>query len=57
MEENTQTPLLLGRSFLNTARAVINVHEGRIFFKICEEKITFNVNWSLKYPSNVKVNL
>jgi hypothetical protein len=55
MEEDTQTPLLLGRPFLNTARAIIDVHEGSISFKISEEKITFNVNRSLKYPSNEKL--
>jgi hypothetical protein len=52
MEEDTQTPLLLGIPFLNTAKAVIDVHEGMISFKIGEEKITFHVNRGLKYPSN-----
>jgi hypothetical protein len=54
MEENTQTPLLLGRPFFNTARAVIDVHKGMIFFKIGEEKINFYVNRAIKYPSNEK---
>jgi hypothetical protein len=54
MEDNTQTPLLLGRPFLNTARAVIDVHKEMISFKISEEKITFHVNRTMKYPSNEK---
>jgi hypothetical protein len=44
MEEDTQTHLLLGRPFLNTARAIIDVRKGIISFKMCEEKINFNVN-------------
>ena len=52
MEEDANTPLLLGRPFLNTARAVIEVHEGTISFTIGEEKITFHVNKFMKYPSN-----
>jgi gag-polyprotein putative aspartyl protease len=47
MEEDAQTPLLLGRHFLNTAKAVIDVHEGMISFKIGEEKIIFRVNRAL----------
>jgi hypothetical protein len=50
MEEYTQTSLLLGRPFLNMAKAVIDVHKGMISFKIGEEKITFHVNRALKYP-------
>jgi hypothetical protein len=41
MENDTQTPLLLGRPFLNTVRAVIDVHEGRISFKIGEKRSFF----------------
>jgi hypothetical protein len=54
MEEDTQTPLLLGRPFLNTAKAILDAHEGMIFFKIGKEKITFHVNRAMKYPSNGK---
>ena len=43
MEENSNIPLILGRSFLNTARAVIDVYEGTISFKIGEETIKFRV--------------
>jgi hypothetical protein len=54
MEEDAQTSLLLGRPFLNTAKTVIDIHEGMISFKIGDEKITFHVNRSMKYPSNEK---
>ena len=51
MKEDDQTPLLLGRPFLNTARTVIEVHEGKISFKIGDETITFQIGRSMKYPS------
>ena len=51
MKEDDQTPLLLGRPFLNTARAVIEVHEGKISFNIGDENITFQIGRSMKYPS------
>jgi hypothetical protein len=54
MEEDAQTPLLLGRPFLNMAKAIIDVHEGMIFFKIGDDKITFQVDRAMKYPSNEK---
>ena len=52
MEEDSHTPLLLGRSFLNTAKAIIDVHGGMISFTIGGDKVVFNVNRSMKYPSN-----
>jgi hypothetical protein len=51
-DANFQTPLLLGRPFLNTAKAVINVYEGRISFKFGGEKVTFLVNQSTTISPN-----
>jgi hypothetical protein len=56
MEDDSHTPLLLGRSFLNTAKAIIDVHGGKISFIIDGDKVIFNVNRSLKYPSNDESN-
>jgi hypothetical protein len=52
MDEDTHTPLLLGRPFLNTAKAVIYVHDGIITMNIGEEKLTFDIKRSMRYPSN-----
>ncbi|XP_078163505.1 uncharacterized protein LOC144558538 [Carex rostrata] len=52
MDEDIHTPLLLGRPFLNTAKAVIYVHDGIITMNIGEEKLTFDIKRSMKYPSN-----
>ena len=52
MDEDTHTPLLLGRPFLNTAKDVIYVHNGIITMNIGEEKLTFDIKRSMRYPSN-----
>jgi hypothetical protein len=52
MEEDTHTPLLLGRDFLITAGANIDVKEGKISFDIGGEKVDFHMFESIKYPSN-----
>ena len=54
MEEDTQTPLLLDRSFLNTAKAIIDVYEGKISFTIDDDKVIFRVNRTSSCLSNEK---
>ncbi|XP_014491840.1 uncharacterized protein LOC106754341 [Vigna radiata var. radiata] len=39
MEENTKIPIILGRSFLKTAKVIINVDEGTISLKNQEEEV------------------
>jgi hypothetical protein len=55
-DANNQTPLLLGRPFLNTAKAVINVYEGKISFKFGGEKVIFFINQLMTKPSNDTLN-
>ena len=33
-EENRHCPLILGRPFLNTGRALIDVHEGKLTLRV-----------------------
>ena len=54
MEEDAHSPLLLGRPFLNTAKAIIDVNGGIISFTIGDDKITFHINRTMKYPSHEK---
>ncbi len=42
MEEDVQVPIILGRPFLATAGACIDVKEGRLTFDICGERVTFD---------------
>ncbi|GJU52525.1 reverse transcriptase domain-containing protein [Tanacetum coccineum] len=43
-EPDPRVPLILGRSFLNTSRVLIDVYEGEITLRIGREAITFNLD-------------
>ncbi|XP_057734312.1 uncharacterized protein LOC130949674 [Arachis stenosperma] len=43
MEENHIHPIILGRPFLATARALIDVERGELILRIHDEHLTFNV--------------
>ena len=44
MEEDTQVPLLLGRPFLETRAALIDVKKGELTLKVGDEAVHFNLN-------------
>ena len=48
MEEDTQVPLLLGRPFLATRAALIEVKKGELTLRVGKEAVHFNLNTSLK---------
>ena len=48
MEEDTQVPLLLGRLFLTTRAALIDVKKGELTLRVGEEAVHFNLNKRLK---------
>lgn len=41
IKEDSNIPIILGRPFLATAGAIINVKRGKITFEVGEEKIEF----------------
>ncbi|XP_047979236.1 uncharacterized protein LOC125221153 [Salvia hispanica] len=43
MEEDKHVPLILGRPFLATGRALIDVHKGELTLRLNEESITFSI--------------
>ncbi|GJZ07960.1 reverse transcriptase domain-containing protein [Tanacetum coccineum] len=45
-----RVPLILGRSFLRTNRALIDVYEGELVLRDRNEQITFDVNGTSKHP-------
>ena len=51
MEEDVEMPIILGRPFLATAGAIIDVKNGRLTLKVGEDKVEFNLNMVTKYPS------
>jgi hypothetical protein len=52
MDEDPDTPLILGRPFLNTAGTQIDVRGGKLIFEIRKEKVKFDMFKALKYPAN-----
>ena len=51
MEEDTQVPLLLGRPFLATEAALIDVQKGELTLRVRDEAVQFNINRSLEHPN------
>nr|GEV68049.1 hypothetical protein [Tanacetum cinerariifolium] len=43
IDEDEAVPIILGRPFLATDRAVIDVHEGKLSLRVGNETITFNI--------------
>ncbi|XP_076909772.1 uncharacterized protein LOC143567187 [Bidens hawaiensis] len=52
MEANDQVPLILGRTFLRTAKALIDVFDGKITLRVGEENVTFDVVKSMRNSSS-----
>nr|GEY47851.1 reverse transcriptase domain-containing protein [Tanacetum cinerariifolium] len=47
-----RVPLILGRSFLKTRRALIDVFEGELTLRVGKEAITFNLDQTSRYSAN-----
>nr|GEV94130.1 reverse transcriptase domain-containing protein [Tanacetum cinerariifolium] len=47
-----RVPLILGRSFLKTGRALIDVFEGELTLRVRKEAITFNLDQTSRYSAN-----
>ncbi|GJZ47577.1 reverse transcriptase domain-containing protein [Tanacetum coccineum] len=47
-----RVPLILGRSFLKTSHALIDVYEGEITLRVGREAITFNLDQTSRYTAN-----
>ena len=50
MEEDKQVPLLLGRPFLATEAALIDVKKGELTLRVEDEAVHFNLSHNLKQP-------
>ncbi|GJV78531.1 reverse transcriptase domain-containing protein [Tanacetum coccineum] len=51
-EPDPRVPLILGRSFLKTSRALIDVYEGEITLCVGREAITFNLDQTSRYTAD-----
>ena len=52
MEEDHEVPPILGRPFLATGRALIDVQQGNMVLRINDQHVTFNVFKAMKFPSS-----
>ena len=50
MEKDTQVPLLLGRPFLATRAALIDVQKGELKLRVGNEAVHFNLNRIFEHP-------
>jgi len=50
MDENSRVPIILGRQFLATAGAMMDMQAGTMSFLLCGEKIDFHLP---PYPTPV----
>nr|GEU36080.1 reverse transcriptase domain-containing protein [Tanacetum cinerariifolium] len=50
-EADPRVPLILGRSFLRTSRAIIDVYGEEITLWVNDEAVTFNLNQTMRYSS------
>ncbi|GKF12396.1 reverse transcriptase domain-containing protein, partial [Tanacetum coccineum] len=51
-DADPRVPLILGRSFLKTGRALIDVYEGELTLRVGKKAITFNLDQTSRYSSN-----
>ncbi|XP_076906108.1 uncharacterized protein LOC143562078 [Bidens hawaiensis] len=49
MEADEKVPIILGRPFLRTAKALIDVVEGRITLRVGDENVTYDIAKSMKH--------
>ena len=54
-EIDAKIPIILGRPFLATERALEDVESRELMFRVNEDEVTFNVCKSMKHPSDIHV--
>ncbi|XP_062109416.1 uncharacterized protein LOC133820034 [Humulus lupulus] len=50
MEEDSNVPIILGRPFLATGQALIDVQKGELKLRVQREEVVFNVLKAMTYP-------
>nr|GFC78173.1 hypothetical protein [Tanacetum cinerariifolium] len=51
-DADPRVPLILGRSFLKTGRALIDIFKGELTLRVGQEAITFNLDQTSRYSTN-----
>ncbi|XP_016440356.1 uncharacterized protein LOC107766130 [Nicotiana tabacum] len=50
VEENKEVPLILGRLFLYTGWAILDIYERKLILRVRNEKVVFQMKRMMKYP-------
>ncbi|XP_070045731.1 uncharacterized protein [Nicotiana tomentosiformis] len=50
-----EVPIILGRSFLATGKALVDVEVGELTFRVGDEKVVFRVSKSMRQPNSNEV--
>jgi hypothetical protein len=50
MDEDEKVPLILGRPFLATSRAMISVFDGKLTLRVDDQSVIFDVKNSMSHP-------
>ena len=53
MDEDSNVPLILGRPFLATSKALIDVSNGKLALRIGDEEVTFDITDSMRQSLNL----
>jgi len=53
-EIDFEVPIILGRSFLATGHALVDMKKGQMKFQLNKEEVTFNICRSMKHESDLK---
>ena len=53
MEEDRETPIILGRPFLTTSQALIDVKNGELTLRLGEDQVKFNLFKNVEFPTDV----
>lgn len=51
IEEDEDVPIILGRPFLNTCDALIDVRQGKLTLRLGDEEVIFRVIDSMQNPA------
>ncbi|KAK4717977.1 hypothetical protein R3W88_016315 [Solanum pinnatisectum] len=54
-EVDFEVPIILGRPFLTTGRALVDMERGQMMFRLNNEEVTFNIYRSMKQESDIKL--
>ena len=54
IEEDAKVQIILGRPFLATRRALIDVQQGELMLRVANEKVTFSINEAIKHKVDKK---